>query len=131
MLFLESSPVAILIAFKLGYWIVEPLVERGEYYPKGGMRRLVCFPFHIPLDVARNSDRLQREGLGWLKEEGIAAILDHHALPGVAAENQMFAGRCVHKQNSKEVTNLILVSRCTSDVQFYVSDLICFSLFRS
>jgi hypothetical protein len=30
-----------------------------------------------------------------LKEAGIAAILDHHALPGVAAENQMFAGRCV------------------------------------
>jgi len=27
---------------KLGYWIVEPLVEEGEFYPKGGMRRLVC-----------------------------------------------------------------------------------------
>lgn len=66
----------------LGYWLVEPLVEEGEYYPKGGMHRL-------------------KEGLQWLKEAGIAAILDHHALPGVAAENQMFAGRC------------------TSDVQFY------------
>jgi hypothetical protein len=36
-----------------------------------------------------------------LREAGIAVILDHHALPGVAAVNQMFAGRC------------------TSDVQFY------------
>lgn len=27
---------------KLGYWLVEPLVEEGEYYPRGGMRRLVC-----------------------------------------------------------------------------------------
>jgi len=66
----------------LGYWIVEPLVEEGEFYPKGGMRRL-------------------REGLEWLKEVGIAVILDHHALPGVASANQMFAGNC------------------TSDVQFY------------
>ena len=29
----------------------------------------------------------------WLRDAGIAVILDHHALPGVAAENQMFAGR--------------------------------------
>lgn len=76
---------------KLGYWLVEPLVEEGEFYPKGGMRRLVrlCTPFDFP----GCSDRLQKEGLGWLKDAGIAAILDHHALPGVAAENQMFAGR--------------------------------------
>ncbi|KAF9779204.1 glycoside hydrolase family 5 protein [Thelephora terrestris] len=70
------------VRIPLGYWLVEPLVEPGEYYPKGGMRRL-------------------KEGLGWLKEAGIAAILDHHALPGVSADSQMFAGRC------------------TSDVQFY------------
>jgi len=70
------------VRIPLGYWLVEPLVEEGEYYPKGGMLRL-------------------KEGLKWLKEAGIVAILDHHALPGVAAENQMFAGRC------------------TSDVQFY------------
>jgi aryl-phospho-beta-D-glucosidase BglC (GH1 family) len=31
--------------------------------------------------------------LEWLKDAGIAVILDHHALPGVQAENQMFAGR--------------------------------------
>jgi hypothetical protein len=44
--------------------------------------------------------QLQR-GLRQLKAAGIAVILDHHALPGVAASKQMFAGRC------------------TSDVQFY------------
>ena len=39
---------------------------------------------------------LQKEGLGWLQEAGIAAILDHHALPGVAADSQMFAGKYVY-----------------------------------
>ena len=34
----------------LMYWLVEPLVEKGEYYPKGGMRRLVCC--HTPSDIA-------------------------------------------------------------------------------
>jgi len=42
-----------------------------------------------------------KRGLRQLKDSGIAVILDHHALPGVASSNQMFAGRC------------------TSDVQFY------------
>lgn len=57
------------------------------------MRRLVgpIFPPSYPQPLTP----LQREGLGWLREAGIAVILDHHALPGVAAENQMFAGRYV------------------------------------
>jgi len=29
----------------------------------------------------------------WLKDAGIAVILDHHALPGVSSPGQMFAGR--------------------------------------
>lgn len=67
----------------LGYWIVEPLVDRTtEFYPRGGMLQL-------------------QRGLAQLKDAGIAVILDHHALPGVASPNQMFAGKC------------------TSDVQFY------------
>ena len=37
-----------------------------------------------------------------LRNAGIQAIIDHHALPGVAAVSQMFAGNC------------------TTDVQFYV-----------
>lgn len=100
MLLSESSPVSVLTRLKLGYWLVEPLVEEGEHYPKGGMLRLVRF--HTPSDVAGYSRRVQKEGLKWLKEAGIVAILDHHALPGVAAENQMFAGRCVHSPNSKK-----------------------------
>jgi len=60
---------------QLGYWIVEPLVNRAtEFYPKGGIFELV-------------------RGLEQLKKAGIAVILDHHALPGVASPNQMFAGR--------------------------------------
>ncbi|KAF8184464.1 glycoside hydrolase family 5 protein [Pholiota molesta] len=67
----------------LGYWIVEPLVNRtSEFYPRGGIVEL-------------------QRGLKQLKEAGIAAILDHHALPGVASPGQMFAGRC------------------TNDVEFY------------
>ncbi|KAG2072055.1 glycoside hydrolase family 5 protein [Suillus decipiens] len=67
----------------LGYWIVEALVDRShESYPRGGLKYL-------------------RRGLGWLKDAGIQAIVDHHALPGVQTPNQMFAGNC------------------TTDVQFY------------
>ncbi|KAG2106935.1 glycoside hydrolase family 5 protein [Suillus discolor] len=67
----------------LGYWIVEALVDRShESYPRGGLKYL-------------------RRGLGWLKDAGIQAILDHHALPGVQTPAQMFTGNC------------------TSDVQFY------------
>ena len=31
---------------QLGYWIVEPLVDRAtEFYPRGGMSQLVSFPY--------------------------------------------------------------------------------------
>ncbi|CAE6454224.1 unnamed protein product [Rhizoctonia solani] len=71
------------VRIPLGYWIIESLVDRStEYYPRGGMKHL-------------------KRALGWLKDKGIHVMLDHHALPGVASANQMFAGRC------------------TSDVQFY------------
>ncbi|KAF5371728.1 hypothetical protein D9758_003402 [Tetrapyrgos nigripes] len=62
----------------LGYWIIEPLVDRKtEFYPRGGIHQL-------------------RRGLKQLKDAGIVAILDHHALPGVAADNQQFAGQCTN-----------------------------------
>ncbi|KAH9958846.1 glycoside hydrolase family 5 protein [Russula dissimulans] len=62
----------------LGYWIVEPLVNRTtEHYPRGGISYLV-------------------KGLEMLRKAGIRAILDHHALPGAQAVNQMFAGKCVY-----------------------------------
>ncbi|KAF5316798.1 hypothetical protein D9619_006733 [Psilocybe cf. subviscida] len=71
------------VRIPLGYWIVEPLVNKtSEYFPQGGILQL-------------------QRGLGQLKAAGITAILDHHALPGVASPQQMFAGRC------------------TTDVQFY------------
>ncbi|OAX32094.1 glycoside hydrolase, partial [Rhizopogon vinicolor AM-OR11-026] len=58
----------------LGYWIVEDLVDRShESYPRGGLGYL-------------------RRGLKWLKDAGIEAILDHHALPGVQTPGQMFTG---------------------------------------
>ncbi|KAF8601197.1 glycoside hydrolase [Ceratobasidium sp. AG-I] len=71
------------VRIPLGYWIVESLVNRTtEFYPRGGMTHL-------------------KQGLRMLKAKGIHVILDLHALPGVAAPGQMFAGRC------------------TSNVQFY------------
>ncbi|KAI0258701.1 glycoside hydrolase superfamily [Gloeopeniophorella convolvens] len=67
----------------LGYWIVEALVDRpNEAFPRGGIKYLT-------------------NGLKMLKDAGIQAILDHHALPGVQTPGQMFTGNC------------------TSDVQFY------------
>ncbi|KAJ7460773.1 glycoside hydrolase family 5 protein [Mycena latifolia] len=64
------------VRIPLGYWIVEPLVDRRtEFYPRGGLAQL-------------------RRGLQQLQNAGIVAILDHHALPGVQTANQMFTGRC-------------------------------------
>lgn len=39
---------------------------------------------------------IQKRGLKQLKDAGIAVILDHHALPGVASPGQMFAGRYIY-----------------------------------
>ncbi|EIM86923.1 glycoside hydrolase family 5 protein [Stereum hirsutum FP-91666 SS1] len=64
------------VRIPLGFWIVEGLVDRSaEFYPRGGIKFLA-------------------RGLKWLHDAGIQVILDHHALPGVAAVNQMFAGNC-------------------------------------
>ncbi|KAJ8518078.1 hypothetical protein ONZ45_g4797 [Pleurotus djamor] len=63
------------VRIPLGYWIIERLVEEGEFYPKGGLAHL-------------------RRGLTQLNKAGIVAILDHHALPGVQTAQQMFTGRC-------------------------------------
>ncbi|KAL5492617.1 hypothetical protein ACEPAI_4064 [Sanghuangporus weigelae] len=66
------------VRIPLGYWIVEPLVERStEFYPRGGMGQL-------------------KRGLSQLKAAGINAILDHHALPGVQTPGQQFTGRCTN-----------------------------------
>ncbi|KAG6817308.1 hypothetical protein H0H87_010325 [Tephrocybe sp. NHM501043] len=81
--FLYEPPLIILHAIrqltsilKLGYWIVEDLVDRAtEFYPKGGLAQL-------------------RRGLKQLSKAGIVAILDHHALPGVQDPQQQFTGRC-------------------------------------
>ncbi|KEP49177.1 glycoside hydrolase family 5 protein [Rhizoctonia solani 123E] len=71
------------VRIPLGYWIVEDLVDRQtEFYPRGGLEYL-------------------KKGLRMLKQKGIHVLLDFHAMPGVAAVKQMFAGRC------------------TADVQFY------------
>ncbi|KAJ3868466.1 glycoside hydrolase family 5 protein [Lentinula novae-zelandiae] len=64
------------VRIPLGYWIVEPLVNRQtEFYPRGGLQQLI-------------------RGLEQLHAAGIVAILDHHALPGVQTPNQMFTGHC-------------------------------------
>ncbi|TDL26693.1 glycoside hydrolase family 5 protein [Rickenella mellea] len=64
------------VRIPLGYWLVEPLVNRAsEFYPRGGMKQL-------------------KRGLRQLNAAGIGAILDHHALPGVQDPGQSFTGRC-------------------------------------
>ncbi|OCB87636.1 glycoside hydrolase family 5 protein [Sanghuangporus baumii] len=64
------------VRIPLGYWIVEPLVNRRtEFYPRGGIKQL-------------------KRGLKQLKGAGIKAILDHHALPGIQTPGQQFTGRC-------------------------------------
>ncbi|KZT39279.1 family 5 hypothetical beta glucosidase from glycoside dehydrogenase [Sistotremastrum suecicum HHB10207 ss-3] len=67
------------VRIPLGFWIIEPLVDCStEFYPKGGILHL-------------------KRGLQMLRDAGINVILDHHALPGVAAVNQMFAGNCTYQ----------------------------------
>ncbi|KAH9951100.1 glycoside hydrolase family 5 protein [Amylocystis lapponica] len=64
------------VRLPLGYWIVEPLVNREtEFYPRGGITFL-------------------QQGLKWLKDARIQVILDHHALPGVQTPDQSFTGNC-------------------------------------
>ncbi|EPT01117.1 hypothetical protein FOMPIDRAFT_70674 [Fomitopsis schrenkii] len=62
----------------LGYWLVEPLVNRAtEHYPEGGIVYL-------------------RKGVQMLADAGIQVILDHHALPGVQSADQTFTGNCTN-----------------------------------
>jgi aryl-phospho-beta-D-glucosidase BglC (GH1 family) len=69
------------VRIPLGFWIVEGIVHRDvEPYAEGGLIELV-------------------RGLNMLREAGIAVILDQHALPGVSASNQMFAGNCTTRVN--------------------------------
>ncbi|KAH9467363.1 hypothetical protein MJO28_000035 [Puccinia striiformis f. sp. tritici] len=71
------------VRIPLGFWIVEELVEApAELYAQGGWMEL-------------------KRGLRQLQDAGFHVTLDMHALPGVSASNQMFAGNV------------------TSDVQFY------------
>jgi len=64
------------VRIPLGYWIVEPLVDRRtEAFPRGGFAQL-------------------RRGLKQLQDAGIVALLDHHALPGVQDPGQEFTGLC-------------------------------------
>lgn len=66
------------VRIPVGFWIVEALVDRQtEFYARGGLVQL-------------------KRGLRMLKNAGIQAILDHHALPGVATPGQMFAGNCTN-----------------------------------
>lgn len=60
----------------------------------------------------------QRRGLQQLRDAGIVAILDHHALPGVQTAGQMFTGRLVISNIplTTRITNCIIVdARATSN----------------
>ncbi|KAK4695057.1 glucan endo-1,6-beta-glucosidase, partial [Phenoliferia sp. Uapishka_3] len=71
------------VRIPIGFWVIEGIVNRtSEHYAQGGLDMLIS--------------RLEM-----LKQAGIGVLLDHHALPGVAASYSMFAGHC------------------TGDVEFY------------
>ncbi|KAH8834364.1 glycoside hydrolase family 5 protein [Flagelloscypha sp. PMI_526] len=63
------------VRIPVGYWIIESLVGVQEAFPKGGLRHL-------------------QRGLRDLSRVGISVILDHHALPGAQAMNEVFTGVC-------------------------------------
>lgn len=61
-----------------------------------------------------------------LKDAGIYAILDHHALPGVSAGMRFFPlrlliSRCQLSIPSQLTVNQMFAGNCTSDIQFYNS----------
>ncbi|KAF7975271.1 hypothetical protein HWV62_10156 [Athelia sp. TMB] len=67
------------VRLPLPFWIIEDIVDRThEPYAQGGLDELI-------------------RGLTMFKQAGINVILDHHALPGVAASGQMFAGNCTNQ----------------------------------
>ena len=77
---------------QLGYWIVEPLVDRNtEHFPRGGIKQLVSTLRNLPR--SHLTPDVKKRGLAQLQSAGISAILDHHALPGVQTPNQMFTGK--------------------------------------
>ncbi|KZP09600.1 glycoside hydrolase family 5 protein [Athelia psychrophila] len=64
------------VRLPLPFWIIEDIVDRThEPYAQGGLDELI-------------------RGLNMFNKAGLNVILDHHALPGVAASGQMFAGNC-------------------------------------
>ncbi|KAF7975255.1 hypothetical protein HWV62_10124 [Athelia sp. TMB] len=64
------------VRLPLPFWIIEDIVDRThEPYAQGGLDELI-------------------RGLTMFSQAGLNVILDHHALPGVAASDQMFAGNC-------------------------------------
>jgi hypothetical protein len=64
------------VRIPMGFWIIEDIVDKThEPYAEGGLDELI-------------------RGLEMFKNAGLSVVLDHHALPGVSALNQMFAGNC-------------------------------------
>ena len=89
---LEVSWISVLTA-NIKAWLLARRTprRRGRVLPQGWNASSCMSPYPFP-DTSGYLHRPQRNGLKWLKNAGIAVILDHHALPGVAASNQMFAG---------------------------------------
>lgn len=63
-----------ILFFRIGKWLVEELVQPPlERFPQGGWAEL-------------------KRGLAQLKAAELSVMLDFHAVPGVGAANQYFAG---------------------------------------
>ena len=59
------------VRIPVGFWMREDLVQKGEYYPRGGLKYL---------------DRL----VGWCKDAGLYVIVDLHGGPGSQNPNEEF-----------------------------------------
>ncbi|KAF9771352.1 hypothetical protein IL306_011011 [Fusarium sp. DS 682] len=64
------------VRIPVGYWMYEDIIQKGEYWPRGGI-------WHL--------DRI----VGWCKKHGIYAIIGFHSAPGISSPNEQFTGHSI------------------------------------
>ncbi|KAI3579443.1 glycoside hydrolase superfamily, partial [Fusarium oxysporum f. sp. albedinis] len=64
------------VRIPVGYWMYEDIIQKGEYWPRGGI-------WHL--------DRI----VGWCKKHGIYAVIGLHSAPGISSPNEQFTGHSI------------------------------------
>jgi len=103
LVFLEAPRIFVLTVCIEAWLLARRTPRRRGRILSQGWNAPPCMPAYPLPNTASHLPHLQREGLEWLNEVGMAIILDHHALPGVSSENQMFAGRWVYTPDSEKL----------------------------